>query len=133
MFKENDWNGIKVTMKRDGRELYIYPVSNKKTIEGLFDISAFEVDCNDEYVTGRTYGSLMYSRSIRELAIKLYQYPNLMRHPTERFEVEQELLKIYLEKPEIQAWQDRMQEFYDTFGYYPNSHMLACAQHGTAE
>lgn len=132
IFRVNNWQGITLTMNKDGRKLYIQPLSNK-TIKSLSDVQAFSVDCNDECVPGRTYGSLMYSRTIRELAIKINKYPNLIsKDSMMHLDIEQELLQLYLENPIIQAWQDQMQKFYDEYGYYPNPYKLACAQHNKA-
>ena len=120
-FRASGLDFIYHTLK-DGEEIIIDLIGD---IDKIQDAS-FKVECDKKHSSGRNYGSLMYSRSLRELAVNIYRYPDILPWdaPSKNEKLE-ELIAMYKRYDAIRTFHDKMLEFYDNFGYYPDVYHIS--------
>ena len=120
-FEEAGENYIHYTLK-DGEKIIIRTSSDLHQLQDAW----FLVMCDKEYSNGRPYGQLMEARGLRELAVNIYRYPDVLPWdaPSKEEKLE-ELIAMYKRYDAIRTFHDKMLEFYDNFGYYPDVYHIS--------
>lgn len=120
-FEESGLDYIKYTLG-DGEKIIIHTPSDLSRLQDAW----FHVMCDKKYSSGRTYGQLMEARSLRELAVNIYRYPKIFPWDGQtRVAKLEEIIAMYKGSEAIQTFHDKMLEFYDNFGHYPDLYHIS--------